>query len=244
MDRTASRTRIGASLDFANNMALPTSAPKFIEWKFTTESVLAKSLGEDHRITQEFRGLWWDPPSYSDSSEARLRAEFFERAKPQAIGLLLASLAELSMLEDAEGIAIDTGFDPELWAFVAADVAAESWGKVITQAGVFTEDRIRRWAGRPSAETGVDLMAAVFGPQGAFRLGVVPAEQDGWHLLARGSTMALRNPGAHRISDRSDHKTYAMGVLGSFSVLLTQMRFDHENQFVDPAPIVALHEAP
>jgi hypothetical protein len=103
-------------------------------------------------------------------------------------------------------------------------------------ASIFTEDRIRRWAGRPANEVGEKLMTAVFGDHGDYRLGVTEAEKQGWHRFAMGASMALRNVDAHRLQSRTDHKLYAMGVLGASSLLLTQMRFDHGNHFHDTSP--------
>lgn len=40
------------------------------------------------------------------------------------------------------------------------------WVKVASQAAIFTEDRIRRWAGRPVGEVGKDLAVAIFGKSG------------------------------------------------------------------------------
>ncbi len=54
---------------------------------------------------------------------------------------------------------------------VAPEIAAEAWGKVASQAVIFTEDRVRKWAGRPVGEVGKDLAVAVFKPDGVFRHG-------------------------------------------------------------------------
>ena len=43
--------------------------------------------------------------------------------------------------------------------------------------------------------------------------------------------MALRNADTHRIQERDDHKRYAMGVVGTASLLLTQLRHQHGNSF-------------
>ncbi|MGY2079719.1 TIGR02391 family protein [Modestobacter sp. SYSU DS0657] len=72
--------------------------------------------------------------------------------------------------------------------------------------------------------------------QGQYRLGATDAEREGWHLLARGIAMALRNPAAHRIVNRSDHRLFAFGVIGASSLLLTQLRFDHASHFIDLSP--------
>ena len=82
------------------------------------------------------------------------------------------------------------------------------------------------------------LMTAVYGENGDYRLGLTTGEKQGWHRLAMGISMALRNADAHRIQTRSDHKRYAMGVLGVSSLLLTQTRYEHGNRFKDTSPAV------
>ncbi|QSM56194.1 hypothetical protein IN840_25370 (plasmid) [Mycobacteroides abscessus subsp. abscessus] len=110
-------------------------------------------------------------------------------------------------------------------------------GEAAREAVIFTEDRIRRWAGRPVTEVGKDLAVAIFGNNGEFRMGLADGEKQGWQLLAQGIAQAIRNADAHRIQNRSDHRRYAMGVIGSCSRLLTQMRFEHGNRFHDASPI-------
>jgi hypothetical protein len=46
-----------------------------------------------------------------------------------------------------------------------------------------------------------------------------------------GFAMALRNVDTHRIQRRDDDKRYALGVLGTGSLLLTQLRYEHGNRF-------------
>jgi hypothetical protein len=80
-------------------------------------------------------------------------------------------------------------------------------------------------------------MTAVFGDRGGYRLGLTDGEKQGWHRLAMGASMALRNADTHRIASRDDHKRYAMGVLGAGSLLLTQLRHEHGNRFQDTSPV-------
>ncbi len=65
-------------------------------------------------------------------------------------------------------------------------------------------------------------------------------ERKGWHFLAMGASQALRNADTHRIQKRKDHKPYAMGVLGTCSVLLSQMRHENANRLHDDSPIESL----
>jgi hypothetical protein len=46
-----------------------------------------------------------------------------------------------------------------------------------------------------------------------------------------GFALALRNVDTHRIQQRDDHKRHAMGVVGTASLLLTQLRHQHGNSF-------------
>jgi uncharacterized protein (TIGR02391 family) len=127
--------------------------------------------------------------------------------------------------------ASDESVDPELWAFVAPDIEREAWGKAVSQACIYFEDRIRKLAGGPAEEVGERLMTAVFGENGEYRLGVTDGEKQGWHRIAMGISMALRNAANHRIDDRPDHKRYAFGVISTCSLVLTQLKFEHGNRF-------------
>lgn len=216
----------------ASSLGPNTLSSNFVSWHYKVESVLARALGDNHRLTLAFLNLFWAPASYTIANEGAIRAEYFEDAMIEGLGILDAAQYELQLVGQALDEAMDRGFDPELWAFVQSDVVAEAWGKVVSQAGIFTEDRIRTWAGRPAEEVGQALMTSVFGDAGQYRLGITEAERKAWHLLAMGISGALRNPGGHRIIARPDHKTHAIGVLGACSVLLTELRFEHGNTFV------------
>ena len=54
-----------------------------------------------------------------------------------------------------------------------------------------------------------------------------------WLALGIGFTAALGNADRHRIQQRDDARRYAVGVLGVGSLLLTQLRYEHGNRFVD-----------
>lgn len=212
------------------------SSSEYNSWEHRTRSVLTKSLGETHHITQAFVHLRWTPGIYDMENAAEAFCAAFRSTVPTAQGLIDAAVFELQQLRSSTDIAEDAGFDPELWRHVSGHVVAEEWGKVASQTAIFTEDRIRKWAGRPAQEVGEKLMTAVFGERGDYRLGLTDGEKQGWHRLAMGVSMALRNADAHRIQSRSDHRRYAMGVLGASSLLLTQMRFEHVNRFHDTSP--------
>jgi hypothetical protein len=220
--------------DEASGLPHSASSAEFSSWDHRTRSVLAGALGEEHHITAEFVSMSWTPGIYM-SGDREAFPSAFRAAMPRALGLFDAAIFELEHLS-AMAASDTAGFDPELWEHVGGDALAEEWGKVASQTSIFTEDRIRKWAGRSPEEVGEKLMTAVFGDRGEYRLGLTDGEKQGWHRLAMGISMALRNADAHRIQSRADHKRYAMGVLGASSLLLTQMRFEHGNRFQDISP--------
>lgn len=224
----------------AEAATLPTSvsSAEFNSWQQRTRSILTKSLGEAHAITQAFIGISWTPAAYIAGDRSAF-TQAFQKRVPKAQGLIESAIFELEELRDSAKLADDASYDPELWEHVGGHVAAGEWGKLASQTAIFTEDRIRKWAGRPAEEVGEKLMTAVYGENGDYRLGLTTGEKQGWHRLAMGISMALRNADAHRIQSRSDHKRYAMGVLGVSSLLLTQTRFEHGNRFKDTSPTEA-----
>jgi hypothetical protein len=124
--------------------------------------------------------------------------------------------------------------DPGLWRHVAGLVAIENWDALVLSSVVYVEDALRRLGGRPFTDHGLSLVSAVLHPSsGSHPLGSEghPEEPGGWHQLAVGLFKAVRNPAGHRL-DAVDAR-YAMGVLGTASLFLTQMRRDH------PAPEAA-----
>ena len=75
---------------------------------------------------------------------------FFRRAMTVAQGVIDAAITEMDLLADEVPAADESGVDAELGG-LAPEVPAEAWGKVASQAVIFTEDRIRKWAGRPAS---------------------------------------------------------------------------------------------
>lgn len=237
-DETISRLK--ALRQEAASLPLSTSSAEFNSWEPRTRSALTRALGEKHHITQRFIKTKWTPSMYTMGDSSAFTS-FFRATIPEVQGLLDAAVAEIELLAEegpvADEAGIDAGIDHELWEHVAPEVRSQAWGKAAREAVIFTEDRIRRWAGRPVTEVGKDLAVAIFGNNGEFRMGLADGEKQGWQLLAQGIAQAIRNADAHRIQNRSDHRRYAMGVIGSCSLLLTQMRFEHGNRFHDASPI-------
>jgi hypothetical protein len=209
-----------------------TTSAEFITWQQRTRSALSKCLGEGHRITRAFVDLRWTPRVYNPGDDSGFIQAFWATMQ-RAQDIIDAALFELEQLRAYVDVVEGGGVDPELWKYVRGHVWTEEWGKVASQSSIYTEDRIRRWAGRPAGEVGEKLMSAVFGDKGDYRLGLTESEKQGWHRFAMGTAMALRNVDGHHLQSRPDHKVYAMGVLGANSLLLTQMRFEHGNRFHD-----------
>lgn len=224
---------LSAQLDQVQNV----SSSEYTSWLYRTRSALTRYLGTVHPITEAFIRIGWNPSVYPADGRDYRRA--FDEGIQEAQGLLDAAGYELMKIGTPEDFANAVGFDPELWGHVAGHVSAAEWGKVASQTAIFTEDRIRKWAGRPVAEVGEKLMTSVFGDRGDFRLGLTDGEKQGWHRLAMGVAMALRNADAHRIQTREDLQRYAMGVLGASSLLLTQLRYEHSKRFHDVSPAEA-----
>lgn len=126
-------------------------------------------------------------------------------------------------------VAIPGGVDAELWARIEGAVASAWWDQVVREATVFFEDHVRRWGGFAPDQHGVDLITAALHPSsGTMRLALEGAksESDGWFHLARGLILAVRNAVVHRLDVFLDEQR-AMGVVGTVSLLIGQIRRDY-----------------
>lgn len=234
--------RLRALRDEVATLPPSVNSAEFNSWQPRTRSLLIRALGERHHITERFVKTKWTPSMYTLGDGSAFTGAF-RATVPEVQGILDAAIAELELLADDAPVADEAGIDAELWEHIAPEVQAGAWGKVASQTVIFTEDRIRRWAGRPVIEVGKDLAVAVFGKQGNFQMGQTEGETQGWQLFAQGIAQALRNVDAHRIQERPDHKRYALGLVGACSLLLTQMRYEHGNRFRDTSP-TALSDVP
>ena len=153
---------------------------------------------------------------------------------------------ELDELWEPEELASSAWFDPELWQHVRYLLQDEKWDQVASQTAIFVESNFRRWTALPTSTFGKDLMAAALRRgAGAFPLGRTAGEQEGWLALGIGFTAALGNADRHRIQQRDDARRHAVGVLGVGSLLLTQLRYEHGNRFMDePEPAAGGDEQP
>ena len=241
MNHAEAISRLKALRAEAATLPPSTSSAEFNSWKPRTRSALTRALGEKHHITQRFVRTKWTPSMYT-LGDTEAFTQTFRATVPEVQGILDAAVAEIELLAEEGPVADEAGIDHELWEHVAPEVRSEAWGKAAREAVIFTEDRIRRWAGRPVTEVGKDLAVAIFGSNGEYRMGLADGEKQGWQFLAQGIAQALRNADTHRIQDRADHRCYAMGVIGACSLLLTQMRYEHGNRFHDASPVPAPSE--
>lgn len=213
-------------LDELKPLHLTTEHPEYREWKERTEATLRATAPSNSGALEKFRDISWISWSTDGDDGAAFRS-----GAQRAMAILNALIYELTELRGEDRAAADS-FDHELWEHLEGLIGDEDWGKVASQACILTESKVREWSGRPENEVGEKLMTAVLGEDGKFPLGRTSGETQGWHRLGMGISMALRNVDTHRIQRRSDEKAYAMGVVGTCSLLLTQLRFEHGNRFL------------
>jgi hypothetical protein len=201
-------------------------------WKTRVRSVLARSLGDDSEIVKRFDRVSYSPGIFTDATPRSYFDEAFVRGVNNACGLIEAGVYELKLVGGDEPID-EHAYDPELWAHVKQQVEDGDWGKVASQTAIFVESHIRTWAGSPKDRNGNELVGKalyleVFNDASDYRLGAQAGEREGWRYLGMGFAQALSNVDRHRIQKRDDAKRYALGALGLGSLLLTQMRYEHE----------------
>jgi hypothetical protein len=204
----------------------------FKEWLQRTEATLRNALPAHHPAIEGMTCVRWTPMAFSTGSPDSLWRSAFESGRGEASAILKAAIYEMEELGGEEAIAAEA-FDHELWEHIRGLVQDEDWMKVASEACIFAESKIRDWTGQSEALVGEKLMTAVLNEKdGRFQLGQTPGETQGWHRLGMGLSMAVRNVVTHRRQNRADEKTYAMGVVGTCSLLLTQLRFEHGNRFL------------
>jgi len=204
------------------------SGDGFNGWRERTSAVVRMVMGQDHVLTERFELIRYSPVAYSLDNYEAAYASALRSGVHQAQAVIEAAIFEVQTAEVAEEN-IAESFDVELWSKIDHLVAGEKWDQVVSQSVIFFEHWVRTRTGLPNTTIGVDLMKEAFKPGGPLALasGEAPSEGQGWHLLASGLTMAVRNAAGHRIEDRPDARTYAMGVLGTISLLMTQVRLEH-----------------
>ena len=182
-------------------------------------------MGDAHEHSQSFQNISYKSRVASGPQiENKMRRQGVDRA----CAVLEAAIFEVET-GDPEEAPSATKADEELWSSVGYLADAEQWGHLVTQAVVFFEHWTRTLAGFPNSLIGVDLMTAAYKPGGPLELaiGENPSEGEGWLLLAKGLTMAVRNVAGHRIEERDDAQKYALGVVGAITLIMTQVRLEH-----------------
>lgn len=200
-------------------------------WKLGAATALAEILGEFHPLTGEIDRLWvYGTPRDHNESVAWAQQHWRE-----AEGILNAAITSYTFMNTKiEDSTIANTLNADLMARVDHVFRVEDWTAVAALAATFVEDRFRVWAGLNHDAFGVNLMTKVLNPDtGIFPLGISTAERDGWHQLGRGFVGACSNVDRHRIQSRDDLQRYSVGVLGTASLLLTQMHYQHGNSFKD-----------
>lgn len=213
------------------------SPEKFSSWKGRVRSILSRALGVDHHLTQSFVKNPYSLSAFTSQTPDSAFTQAFLKGVQRANGIIDAAIFELDLAGTSDDAVDETAFDPELWDHVKSHVQQEEWQKVASQTAIFVEDRIRQWCGSPKDRNnktlvGKQLYLKVLSSDGEYRLGKQESEWEGWRSLAIGFALALGNVDRHNIQKRDDAKRYAFGVLGLGSLLLTQLRYQYEDDLL------------
>ncbi len=138
-----------------------------------------------------------------------------------------AAIYALELAKDEPEPVNPASFDLELWEHISGLVSAGDWGKIPASTATFTEHKIRQWSGSGEDRYGKGLYGYAFADDGPLRLGATKPEWEGWRSLAIGFAQAISNVDRHRIPDRTDLRQYAIGVVGTASLLLVQVHKEH-----------------
>lgn len=140
---------------------------------------------------------------------------------------------------------LGSAIDADLWEYVRPLVEAGRWEQVAREAAAFVETRTREWTG--SRREVLDLMQDLLAPQ--TRRGVSDretaterGEQEGWHLLARGFILAIRNHVMHNSVGTEEELQYGLGGLGTASLLVRRIRTVLDERRVEES--TSRHEEP
>lgn len=209
--------------------------PGFELWRNKLTVLIAEIVGPNDALAMRFANLSWiarvmnitrssTGPWWTEQDIAAFRGA--QRIAGEIIDTLVW---HLDRRQAASSPYADATIDPELWSHVQGLVDVGDWEKVAREAAVFVEDKLRTWAAVPSSVTGsVNVFKAALGPD-QFEMGKsgTSSERQGWLQLATGFALAPRNLSGHRISNRTDLRRYALGVLGTASLLLTQVKHEY-----------------
>lgn len=202
--------------------------PRLLEFKYEAAAIIATYLGSDHYLVSELNGL----PIHT-APFIHVRGVTDEPPATKFLGLVNAAVA---VLEGTYGHAEPHPpiCDPELWEHVEPFVAMEAWATIPREVTVFVEDWCRKRAGTPRHKTGAklvgkDLFAHVLGDQSELKLGTQASEHEGWRFLGMGLAQAIGNQQRHNLENRPDAEQFAWGVVGLGSLLLGELRQEHDS---------------
>jgi len=183
-------------------------------WVARVRDVVARSLGNQHDLIRRLDGRLHNQP------EGKINA---------ACSLIESAIYVLEIVKNEPQPVDPANFDSELWEHVNGLVAAGDWGKVPSSVATFLEHKVRTWSASEANHVGKGLYGYAFGDAGPLRLGAVKGEWEGWRSLAIGFVQAISNVDRHRIQERADLRQYAIGALGTVSLLLVQIRREHQD---------------
>ncbi|VEG25790.1 TIGR02391 family protein [Actinomyces howellii] len=203
-------------------------------WRGKVRAVLTAVVGEQDHLVAEHDAIEYTPKwSVAGDRTAFLQAK--KRGVDRCCSNIDAAIYQFSLIYKNETqLPAAADYDPDLWVRVSSLVEREEWDKVPAEVAIFFEDLIRKWAGNPtekngSTMVGQSLMGQAFGNDGRLRLGGQSNETQGWRNLAVGFTQAVSNVVRHNTVERHDARQYAIGVLGLASLILTQVRYEHND---------------
>ena len=151
-----------------------------------------------------------------------------DRGISQLVNIIEAAQLEIDLDVESTAPPPDISWvHPQLWLHVDTLVSASEWEQVVREATIFFEDWVRTRSKLSNSTTGHALMTAAFEPPGGplVLAGQQSSEAQGWAQIARGLSMAVRNPAGHRIG--TNGRSYAMGALGTITLLMTQVELEH-----------------
>ncbi len=196
-------------------------------WQARVRACVVAGLSEGHNLVSKLDANKYSPIMTVNGGTTEQWNRAYTSGVARAKAYIEAAIYELEVRVGDDDLVDESSYDPALWAHVRGLVQDEDWGKVASQAAIFVEDRLRRWAGLDGNTYGIKLYAQVLAPDGDLRLGSRAGEYEGWRNLGTGFALAIGNVERHNLHERPDARRYAIGVLGLASLMLTQVRYQH-----------------
>jgi hypothetical protein len=212
----------------ASEASIQSDTSESLTWKQNVRSIFVKALGSDHHLVTELDDIRYGLSFVTSSTPASAWANAYRGGIAEAASYIDAAIFELELSEDSDVPLDDLSYDPELLLHVKNTIESGDWDKLAAQVAIFVEDKVRRWSESPDTLVGKGLYASALADDAELRLGKTKSEWEGWRFLGMGLAQAVGNVDRHRLQNRGDAKRYAIGVLGVGSLLLTQLRFEHE----------------